>query len=120
MSSKAVDSFNTSKELNEDEEPSHPYNEDIINRLIELQIGSRSQIRQAMEMVNNKNNIEEIAEYLVSIDNQSNQNTHKQQNKTTEIDDKVTTLMSMGYDINSVKKALEISNNDTQIAAQYL
>ena len=28
--------------------------------------------------------------------------------------------MSMGYDINSVKAALEISQNNVQIAAQFL
>eukprot|EP01084_Bolivina_argentea_P076836 139306_1 len=120
MSAKAVDSTNKSNEDGQKAEQQQ-YNENIINQLIELEIGSRSQIIQAMEMVNDKNNVEEIAEYLMTtIDNKCNQNTNIQHNKTTEHNDKVTLLMSMGYDINSVKKALEISNNDTQIAAQYL
>ena len=32
----------------------------------------------------------------------------------------IATLMSMGFDIDSIKTALEISNNDINIATQYL
>eukprot|EP01084_Bolivina_argentea_P179794 310655_1 len=72
-----------------------------------------------MDKVQNKNDIQEIAEYLMStnVDTQHIVNNNIQPNHQN---DKINTLISMGYKMNSVKKALEISNNDLQIAAQYL
>eukprot|EP01083_Nonionella_stella_P257414 881148_1 len=109
---------NNTEQKSDDVEPDE-YNQDIVNQLLELEIGTKQQILNAMDKVQNKNDIQEIAEYLMSIniDTQHIVNNNIQPNHQN---DKINTLISMGYKMNSVKKALEISNNDTQIAAQYL
>ena len=48
------------------------YDLDIINQLIQFEIGTKSQIMYAMDMVNNRNDINEIADYLASHNNNNN------------------------------------------------
>ena len=49
-------------------------NKDIINELIALELGTKSQIINAMNNVENKNDINQIAEYLISDTHENDNN----------------------------------------------
>ena len=55
------------------------YNIDIINQLIELEISTKNKIINAMDMVNNRNDINEIVEYLIQSDQHVKHDETKQQ-----------------------------------------
>ena len=119
------------QQQHEQESISNKYNNDIINQLIEFEIGTKEEIINAMNMVTNHNDINEIVDYITSKNNivVDNKDTHddddENDNKLNEekdenISDSLQILMSMGYDINCAKLALEISENNIEIAVQYL
>ena len=82
------------------------YDMDIINQLIEFEMGTKSQIINAMNNVVDKNDINQIVEYLKS--------KHKNDIKEEEIiniqnddnnnnDEVIAQLLSIGFDLNIIK-----------------
>ena len=50
------------------------YDINIVNQLLAFEMGTKSEIMYAMDMVNNRNDINEIIDYLISHNNNNNNN----------------------------------------------
>ena len=55
--------------MEKEEISTQKYDSNVINKLMTLQLGTKSQIIHAMDMVSNRNDVNEIADYLVSHNN---------------------------------------------------
>ena len=91
----------------------------LINKFIEFEIDTKKKVINTMNKVKNKNDINRIVECMTSTNNDyDNKNDNKSnKEKDKNISYSIQKLTSMRYDVNSVKIAVQISDNNIEIAA---